>query len=338
MNSKMPQGSNELTLRKEDHLSMAQASQTQSSEMDSRFFYEPLLSAHSTTIRPIDFGGHRFELPLWISSMTGGAKHAKNLNSIMARACHEFGLGMGLGSCRPMLDDENSKADFDVRSLMPKRPLFANLGIAQVEKLLASKSESKIKKLVSDLKADGLIVHINPLQEWFQPGGDQFEHPPLETIQKLLTLIDFPLMVKEVGHGMGPQSLRELMKLPLFAIEFGAFGGTNFSVLESMRSQNKFVSGLTHVGHTAQEMVGFVKAILASGEKFKCDRFIISGGVKDSLEGYALVAQLPEGRALFGMANSVLKAAQLGDEALAQYLKNQSSQYAMAQSYLRPKF
>ena len=44
------------------------------------------------------------------------------------------------------------------------------------------------------------------------------------------------VIVKEVGQGMGPQSLKALYSLPIQAIDFAAGGGTNFAKLEIFRS------------------------------------------------------------------------------------------------------
>ncbi len=313
---------------------MAEASQTGPETRDVRFHYEPMLSAHPQgAAHTTDIIGKAFNFPLWVSSMTGGAAHARELNHTMARACEEFELGMGLGSCRPLLEDSaRFMADFDVRDLMPGRPLFANLGIAQVEKGLSDLSP--IHRMVEALRADGLIIHVNPLQEWFQPGGDLFKLPPLETITRFVDSAPYPVMVKEVGHGMGPKSLEALMRLPLAAIEFAGYGGTNFSVLEATRAQRES-TGLTQVGHSAAQMTGFVRTLLARDEKFRCQRFIISGGIRDVLEGHHLTAQLP-GRAVFGMAHGVLRKAQEGYQSLQEFLTAQRDQYRMAQAYLRP--
>lgn len=328
---------NELSSRKQDHLTMAQAAQTSVATQDNRFFYEPLLSAHPRGVIPrITFAEHTFGFPLWISSMTGGTQKSRIINRNMAQACEEFELGMGLGSCRPLLDGRQDIADFDVRDLMPHRPLYANMGVAQVEELARTGKLSSIHQLVKDLRANGLMIHVNPLQEWYQPGGDNFSVSPIETITEFLACADYPVIVKEVGHGMGPASLKALMQLPLMAIEFAAFGGTNFSVLEARRSGVNHPQGLSHVGHSAEEMVRFVQTILNTEKNIKCRQFIISGGVKDVLQGHALTSQLP-GQSLFGMAASVLAHAQGEYEELRMWLKTQINEYAMARAYLQAK-
>ncbi len=325
-----------LALRKEDHLSMAQASQTEASMLNQAFDYEPLLSAHPDASGARSrFAEVEYSLPLWISSMTGGAQHARALNTMLARAAETFKLGMGLGSCRPLLEERQTKADFDMRPFMPTRPLFANLGIAQVEKLQLAKREGEIHAMVDELKATGLIIHVNPLQEFFQPGGDHFTRAPLETISEFVARAPYPVMVKEVGHGMGPRSLQALMRLPLYAIEFGAFGGTNFSILEARRAKRSEAHPMIYVGHTAQEMTAMVRQLLRSDENFKCRRFIVSGGVRDVLEAYGLTSQLPE--ALYGQAAGLLSYAEQGEAALFAYIESQIQSFALARAFLRAK-
>ena len=171
--------------------------------------------------------------------MTGGTSRAGLINKNLAQACAEFGLGMGLGSCRILLDDRTYFNDFNVRPIMGNEvPLFANIGICQLEQLLASKEVDKLNELVANLQADGLIIHINPLQESFQPEGDRLKRPAIEILEDYLEQTNILTMVKEVGQGMGKDSLKALLQLPLESIEFGAFGGTNFSYLELNRSNS----------------------------------------------------------------------------------------------------
>ena len=79
-------------------------------------------------------------------------------------------MGMGLGSCRTLLYTNDTLEDFNVRHLIgDDLPLFANLGIAQVEQLVESNKLYLITELLDKLQADGLIIHVNPMQEWLQP-------------------------------------------------------------------------------------------------------------------------------------------------------------------------
>ena len=223
--------------RKKDHINLALTNRTGAIEKDTRFIYEPLLSGHTIPQLPqVELAGKTMKTPLWISSMTGGSGIARHINTNLAMVAGEFGLGMGLGSCRILLESEKHLPDFDMRSVIgEEQPFWANLGIAQLEQMVEKGTLNEVTDMVNLLRCDGLIIHVNPLQEWFQAEGDRLKHPPLEVMKEVMAQLSMPLIVKEVGQGMGSESLRALMELPLAAIEFAAFGGTNFARVEMMR-------------------------------------------------------------------------------------------------------
>ena len=326
--------------RKRDHIDMALDSQLAGIENDPRFYYEPMLSGHpQNAYPPLEFLGKTFRYPMWVSSMTGGTELAGKINQNLAKACNEFGLGMGLGSCRQLLYDDTYLSDFQLRKYIGDQALYANLGISQVERLVLSNKWDIIQDLLNKLEADGLIIHINPLQEWLQPEGDKILNPPIETIDRLLDKVKFPVIVKEVGQGMGPESLKALLKLPLAAIDFAAMGGTNFSKLELLRQQEKgeeYVP-LIKVGHTALEMTNILNQIVTENpNEINCKQIIISGGIKDFLDGYYLIkhSKLP---AIYGLASKLLKHARNDYESLQQYLTSQTEGLLMANSFLTVK-
>lgn len=325
------------TDRKLEHIKLALESQTKTDEQDLRFNYEPMLAAHpENPDLSIRFLGKTMRTPVWVASMTGGTSAAKAINRNIARACREFGMGMGLGSCRKILFDKTDWADFDFRDEIGDQPFWANIGIAQIEELLASKNIQAVADLVGELRADGLIVHVNPFQEWFQPEGNHLKQPPLQTVQELLSRVSLKVIVKEVGQGLGPESLRQLLMLPLEAIEFGAYGGTNFSKLEMLRGNLQKQEGnlpFAFVGQSAIQMVNSVNQILKENPDTTCRQLIISGGIQNALDGYYLTSrsQLP---AIFGMASAILKHASESYESLEGFLKNQVQALALARAYL----
>ncbi len=326
--------------RKRDHIQLAFNAQVLQGELDARFYYEPLLSGHpvAESWPSFPFLGHTFRSPLWVSSMTGGTAMARTINHNLARACGEFGMGMGLGSCRALLYSDEVLADFAVKPLMGKQPLFANLGIAQLEQLIERRELYRINMMLDKLEADGLIIHVNPMQEWLQPEGDRFVHPPLQTIETILAQVDVPLIVKEVGQGMGVESLRALLQLPLAAIDFAAGGGTNFAKLELLRDSEakQLIYGhLTQVGHSAVEMAGFVNQLLLElGDKVRCPAVIASGGIQNFLDGYYLIhkLQLP---AVYGQASGFLKHAQGDYASLRTYVAAQIEGLELAKAFLK---
>lgn len=277
-------------------------------------------------------------LPIWVSSMTGGTAMAGIINKNLAKACGEFGMGMGLGSCRQLLYDDAHLADFAVRSFIGSdQPLYANLGIAQIEELIQDGRTALIEELLKKLEADGLIIHINPMQEWFQPEGDLITVPAIDTIRRLLDIADYPIIVKEVGQGMGRDSLEALLALPLEAIDFAAMGGTNFSKLELFRNSDKAAfTQLALVGHSATEMVDMTNDILASKAQINCRQIIISGGITNFLDGYYLLQKINT-TAIYGQASAFLEHARGSYEELQRYVQEQAEGLAMANSFLKVK-
>ena len=327
--------------RKRDHIELAFRSQVGSGELDDRFFYEPMLAAHPKpgSLKHVHFGDKTLRAPIWVSSMTGGTELARTINTNLARACRDFGLGMGLGSCRSLLYSDEFFPDFDMRAVIgDDQPFFANLGIAQLERVAAGGSWDPVRRLVDRLRADGLIIHVNPLQEWLQPEGDRFEHPPLDTIASVLEAVDFPVIVKEVGQGMGYESLKALLQLPLAAVDFGASGGTNFAKLELLRRSEEaqaLYTPLAFLGHSPEDMVHLTNHIAEElGAGMRCHQLIISGGIKHFLDGFYCIEKvaLP---AIYGMASAFLKHARGAYDPLAEFVQSQIEGLEIAYAMLR---
>ncbi len=337
------QETSSLEERKKDHIKLAFEAQVHSLNQDKRFNYEPLFAPHPNDLDiSIEFLGKKLSTPIWVSSMTGGTKEAFKINKNLARACKKFGMGMGLGSCRPILEDNTRLQDFNWREeIGHDLPFYANIGIAQLELLIKKSETFKIEQLVQKLNADGIIIHINPLQEWLQPEGDHLKQSAITTIKTFLNITSLKVIVKEVGQGMGPKSVKALIQLPLEAIEFAAFGGTNFSKLELLRAdkqKKEIYRNLTQVGHPAEEMVNYTNTIIDEIGKDKrlCRNFIISGGIQNFLDGYYLNRKL-KANSIYGQASSLLKYAAESYDALDEYLTYQVEGYKMASSFLTIK-
>lgn len=323
--------------RKQSHLELALKSQH--TLLDPRFYYEPMLAGHPNPEdkMEVEFGGKTMSFPIWISSMTGGSVEAGPINKMLAKTAAKYGFGMGLGSCRIILEDHSYFEDFNLRPILgDSLPLFANIGIAQVEKILNEDKIQLLRDLVRNLDADGLIVHVNPLQELLQKEGDRYFKSPIVLIAELLEKLDFPIVVKEVGQGFGPQSMRALLKMPLHAIDFAASGGTNFSKLELLRNEAEFerYKDFVNVGHTAATMVDFVnQAVEELGSQRQCEKIIASGGITDFLDGYYCVKK-SKIDAIYGQAAPFLKRAYESQEALDHFAEIQTQGLLVANQFL----
>lgn len=325
--------------RKQDHISLAFEAQQRMQKIDDRFYYEPLLRPHITDASVLvqNFVGKTMRLPLWVSSMTGGTEMAAKINHVLAKVCRTYGLGMGLGSCRSLLNSNERINDFAVRHIIGDQPLYANLGVAQLEQIAEQNAWGLVKELLNKLETDGLIIHVNPLQEWTQPEGDIYKKSPIETIKRTIDALNTSIIVKEVGQGFGPKSIEALLELPLSAIEMGASGGTNFALLELLRASRiaqDVLDPITHVGHTPLEMVGYLNELKESmGARCLVQDIIVSGGVKDFLDGYYYQETL-NFNAVVGYASTFLKYALNGYDDLCAFIELQTKGLLAAKSYL----
>ena len=218
--------------------------------------------------------------------------------------------------------------------------IWANIGIAQLEKMMKTGDYNRLTNLVDLLKADGLIIHVNPSQESLQGEGDFIHARPIDTIKDFLSKTELKIIVKEVGQGMGPRSLMELMQLPIEAIETASFGGTNFARLELIRRASENVSHLeplSHIGHTAESMIDTINGIIENGKDIKCRQLIISGGIHSYLDGYYLISKskMP---AIYGQASGFLFHARVSYQSLEKYIEEQIIGLRFSKAWLYPKF
>ena len=137
---------------------------------------------------------------------------------------------------------------------------------------------------------------------------------------------------------MGRESLRALLQLPLAAVDFAASGGTNFSKLELLRSTNEqrvLFEQLINIGHSAEEMVNWCNQLVDElGDAVQCQQIIISGGVRNFLDGYYLMNKL-QLHSIYGQASTFLRHAQGNYDLLEQYVKDQIKGLELAHAFLR---
>jgi len=171
--------------------------------------------------------------PLLVSAMTGGTEEAGQVNARLAAAAAEHRIALVLGSGRPLLDDPGLLPTY--RPAGGPRPplLLANLGAAQVR---GAGAPARAERLVELLDADGLTIHLNPVQEAVQPEGQPAFAGVTEGIAAIAArLAPRPVVVKEVGFGMDPDDVRELAAAGVAAVDVAGAGGTNWALIEGRR-------------------------------------------------------------------------------------------------------
>lgn len=245
--------------------------------------------------------GKKLKAPILISSMTGGTEEAKTINLRLAEAAQAAGVAMGVGSQRAALEHPELADTYRIRKVAPDILLFANLGAVQLN---YGYEIDDCRRALEMISADALVLHLNPLQEAVQAGGDTNFAGLAGKIEKICRRLDVPVIVKEVGWGISEETCRRLSEAGVSAIDVAGAGGTSWSQVEMYRAPEEFTRALaaTFVGWgipTAEAILNVHKA--APGMKI-----FASGGLKDGLDIAKCIAL---GATLGGMAGQFLKAA-----------------------------
>lgn len=225
------------------------------------------------------FLGKTISAPLLISSMTGGASVAERINLALAEAAEHLGLPMGVGSQRAAVVDTRLAATYQVRRVAPRIPLLANLGAVQLN---YGFGVDQCRRAVEMIEADALILHLNPLQEAVQPEGNTNFKGLLARIEQVCRALEVPVVVKEVGNGIGGHDARRLYECGVRVIDVAGAGGTSWSEVERFRQPDELgrrVAGaFANWGIPTSECIREVRAALP-------DVTIIgSGGVRSGVD------------------------------------------------------
>jgi len=250
--------------------------------------------------------GKRLTAPILISPMTGGTEQAGTINRRLAEAAQASGLAMGVGSQRAALEDSNQAGTFQVRKYAPGILLFANLGAIQLN---YGYGIQECRRAVEMIGADALYLHLNPLQEAVQSGGDTNFKGLAKKIEGICKKLDVPVIVKEVGWGISERTAKLLENCGVSGIDVAGAGGTSWSQVEMHRAPDEFTRELarTFVGWgipTADSILNVRKATPKM-------TIFSSGGLKDGLDIAKCIAI---GATLGGMAGTILKAAAISTE------------------------
>jgi isopentenyl-diphosphate Delta-isomerase len=257
-----------------------------------------------------EFFNRRLAAPLLISCMTGGTLEARRINRHLARVAQEHRLAMGLGSGRALIESPDSIATFDVRHEAPDILLFANLGAVQLKK---GYGVSECRRLVELLRADSLVLHLNPLQEALQLEGDTCFSGLLRRIADLCASADFPVVVKEVGWGIAARDVRALFDAGVAAVDIAGAGGTSWSEVERHRIAEPWRARVA--GAFAGWGIPTARALIEARNVAPTEKLIASGGIGDGLD---IAKALALGADLVGMAAPFLRAADASEEDASQ--------------------
>jgi len=252
--------------------------------------------------------GKRLDAPVIISSMVGGIDAAAEINRNLARAAQEIGVAMGVGSQRCAIDDPAAATTYQVRDVAPDILLFANLGAVQLN---YGYGINECRRAVEMIKADALILHLNPLQEALQPGGNTNFAGLLGKIRRVCRELPVPVIVKEVGCGISDDVAKKLATTGVAAIDVSGAGGTSWSEVERCRAPselaNNVAAGFASWGISTVESMEMVKR---GAPELK---LIASGGMRTGVDVAKAIAL---GADAVGVAAPLLKAASISRESV----------------------
>jgi isopentenyl-diphosphate delta-isomerase len=237
--------------------------------------------------------------PIVISAMTGGTPEAEVINRRLAHAAAEHGLAMVLGSGRALLDDPAALSTY--RSADRPPLLLGNLGAAQVRR---PDAPERAERLVAMLDADGLTVHLNPIQEAVQPEGEpDFAGVAAGIAAVVERLAPLPVVVKEVGFGWDASDVALLRDAGVAAIDVAGAGGTNWALVEGRRDERAGSVAAAFADWGVPTADALIEA-LATAPGLPV---IASGGLRDGVDAAKAIAL---GASAAGLARPFLLAAQ----------------------------
>ncbi|WP_378955517.1 type 2 isopentenyl-diphosphate Delta-isomerase [Pelosinus sp. sgz500959] len=230
--------------------------------------------------------------PLIINAITGGAKDVTRVNGQIAEFACLTKTAMAVGSQYAALEDPEVKQSYKiVREKNPDGVIFANLG--------AYATPNQAKLAVDMIDAQAIQIHLNVAQELIMAEGDRDFSGYLTNIAHIAEQVSVPVIVKEVGCGIGKEQAHLLAEIGIKAIDIGGMGGTNFLAIEGARSQLSISQELLSWGIPTA-----ISAIETMSVLPKELDMMVSGGVRTPLD---VVKSLALGGNAAGIATPIIR-------------------------------
>ena len=305
--------------RKEEHLSISLGEDIEFREVTTGLedYYFAHQALPELNLRDVDVSmsllGHPLAAPLLISPMVGGIDQAARINRNLVTAAQAAGVAMSVGSLRCAIDDPDAARTYQVRDIAPDVLLFANLGAAQLNR---GYGLEQCRKAVELIGADALSLHLNPLQEALQAGGDTDFAGLLPKIAAVCSALEVPVFVKEVGWGIFGPVAACLAEAGVAGIDVAGAGGACWSEVERLRAPNEAKANVARAfsswGIPTAQCIRMVREA-APGVVL-----VASGGVRTGVD---VAKALALGADVAGIASPLLKAANVSAECAVAYLQ-----------------
>ena len=278
--------------RKDEHVGHATQQYQSQSNLElrqTRFVHHPLseMAVDEVSLQT-KMAGFTLETPFFINAITGGSPRTTLINQRLAQLAHETGIAMATGSMSISMKDPSTAKSFTIiRKENPNGIVLANLG--------AHYTVESAKKAIDLIEANGIQIHVNTLQELVMPEGDRSFHHWLKNIEEIVTNVDVPVIVKEVGFGFSREAIAQLESIGVAAIDISGTGGTHFAKIENGRRKEDKLDFLEDWGQTT-----LMSLMEAQGSRTP---IIASGGVKTPLDMAKCFAL---GASLVGLSGEML--------------------------------
>jgi isopentenyl-diphosphate delta-isomerase len=255
-----------------------------------------------------DFLGKKLSFPLLISSMTGGDHELiRKINKNLAQAAEQCQVALAVGSQRVMFSHPAAAESFKLRQYAPSTVLLGNIGAVQLNKGFGL---TQAQAAVDILDADGLYLHLNPLQEAIQLEGDTDFSNLAQKIAQIASGLNKPVLLKEVGSGFSVQDMEKGLASGIEYFDVAGKGGTSWSRIEHHRNHNS----QDDLGLCFQDWgIDTVTALKMLNPYINEATLISSGGLRNGID---MIKSVILGASICGLAAPFLKPAMESTEAV----------------------
>ncbi len=296
--------------RKEEHIDFFLQSKNSNTNLFEDVYLEhnalPELNLSDIDTKCV-FLGQTIDYPIIINAITGGTEFSKEINMQLSKIAKELNIPIAVGSQTISLYNKKNRDSFEI-----VREIIGEHGVV-LANLSAKASLEEVNIALEMVKGNGIQLHLNSAQELAMKEGDRDFRGTLENIEYIVSNIDKPVIVKEVGFGISNKVAKKLYSAGVRYVDISGSGGTNFIEIEDMRTETINFSDIYSWG------VPTALSLLQCRKVEKDLTLISSGGIKNSQE---IVKSLVLGASMVGMSGEVLRCLlEEGYETTLEYLK-----------------